>query len=77
MLNEMNSIVDNTKNITIKVLEDIKSQHNLTNQMVSEINSTNDSFATIKQTLFQHIEDARAVDQQLAFGISGINENTK
>ncbi|RDW18153.1 hypothetical protein CWR48_11230 [Oceanobacillus arenosus] len=74
MLSEMNTIVENSKEITINVLEDITSQNNLTSKMVNEINRTNDSFATIKQTLLQHINDAKIVDQQLAAGITGINE---
>ncbi|RDW19850.1 methyl-accepting chemotaxis protein [Oceanobacillus chungangensis] len=77
ILSEMNSIVENTKKITINVLEEINSQSNLTNQMVNDIYNTNDSFETIKQTLHKHIDDARVVDQQLASGINGINENAK
>ncbi|WP_404451620.1 methyl-accepting chemotaxis protein [Virgibacillus necropolis] len=72
MLKEMASIVQTVKSNTQDVLKNMNSQNELTVEMVSYIDETNDSFETIKQAIMQHIEDATVVDKQLASGVEGI-----
>lgn len=72
MLKEMASIVQTVKSNTQDVLKNMNNHNELTVEMVSYIDETNDSFETIKQAILQHIEDAKIVDEQLASGVEGI-----
>ncbi|MGY0693829.1 methyl-accepting chemotaxis protein [Virgibacillus sp. FSP13] len=76
-LKEMATIVETVKSNTQDVLHNMNNQNDLTMEMVHYIDETNESFETIKQTITQHIDDAKIVDNQLASGVEGVHELAK
>lgn len=75
MVQEMIKVVEKLRDNMGSLLEEVKDQNNLSDEMIYKISDANDSFTNIEQLLIDHIDAAKVVDAQLAAGTEKINND--